>query len=183
MLQDGVRRIVAPSLLKPGDQAFQKRVAPTQRLRIADQAHVASPARHRHVHAAGVRQEADGAGRVGPGGGDDDGLFFPALETVHRGNLQALPACARFGGGPSDYQLVEEEDEDGCARLSLRVSPQIGEIREEAAVELLYRRIRSGGRDRRLYGDIWREGGSIRVVRAEPVATQSGKILPFHTLK
>jgi hypothetical protein len=94
---------------------------------------------------------------------------------------QELPA--RFGGGPSDYQLLEEEDEEGCARLSLRISPHVGEIKEDAVLELLYRRIQSGGRDRRLYGDIWKEGGSVRVAREEPLATRSGKILPFHTLR
>ncbi len=109
-----------------------------------------------------------------------EGMTFAGTNLI-RVLEEELPA--RFGGSPSDYQLLEEEDEDGCARLSLRIGPDVGEVGEEAVLDLLYRRIRAGGRDRRLYGDIWREAGSVRVAREAPMATRSGKILPFYTLR
>jgi len=89
----------------------------------------------------------------------------------------------RFGGGPSDYQLLEEEDAQGRGRLSLRVSPKVGPVDDRDIVEHLYDRIRSGGAAARLFGDMWREAQSIHVVREEPQATRGGKILPFHTLR
>ncbi len=109
-----------------------------------------------------------------------EGMTFAGTNLI-RVLEQELPV--QFGGGPSDYQLLEEEDEKGRARLSLRISPHVGEIREDAVLDLLYKRIRSGSRDRRLYGDVWKEGGTVRVAREEPLSTRSGKILPFHTLR
>ena len=44
---------------------------------------------------------------------------------------EALPA--RFGGSPSDYQLVEDEV-GGLARVELLVSPRVGEVNEPELV-------------------------------------------------
>ena len=41
---------------------------------------------------------------------------------------------ARFGGSALDYQLAEEEDEQGFTRIVIRVSPRL-EIRDEAAAD------------------------------------------------
>ena len=38
---------------------------------------------------------------------------------------EVLPG--RFGGGPTDYQLIEEETEDGRPRVRLLVHPRVGE--------------------------------------------------------
>jgi hypothetical protein len=48
---------------------------------------------------------------------------------------EVLPA--RFGGSPLDYQLLEEEDEQGFTRLSLLVSPRVALADENAALELI----------------------------------------------
>jgi len=51
--------------------------------------------------------------------------LLAVIETV-------LPS--RFGGGPPDYQLVEEEV-DGLPKVSVYVSPRLGDIDEAAVVE------------------------------------------------
>ena len=89
----------------------------------------------------------------------------------------------RFGGGPADYQLLEEEEAEGRGRLSMRISPSVGPVDEAAVLALLYDRVRSGGVAERLFGNVWEEAQALRVVRQEPLATRSGKILPFHTLR
>jgi hypothetical protein len=37
---------------------------------------------------------------------------------------------AQFGGGPCDYQLVEEEGAGGQTRLTLRIHPRLGALDE-----------------------------------------------------
>jgi hypothetical protein len=85
----------------------------------------------------------------------------------------------RFGGGPTDYQLLERE-EAALTRIELLVSPRIsgadpGDI-AEAALEFLA--ARGGGQ--RLMIDRWRQAGAFRVSVQEPQATRTGKVLPLH---
>ncbi|MCX7015372.1 MAG: hypothetical protein NTW86_22940 [Candidatus Sumerlaeota bacterium] len=99
------------------------------------------------------------------------------VQTIERG----LPE--RFGGGPADWQLLEEEDEQGRSRLTLRASPRLGGIDEEAAIRFLYERIRATGAAGRLFSDVWKEGRAVRMERKDPLATPAGKVFPFHTLR
>jgi hypothetical protein len=85
---------------------------------------------------------------------------------------ETLPA--RFGGTPLDYQLMEEEDAGGLTRLNLLIHPRVA-ISDEAAVaeavlEGLHPRLR-------VY---WKEAGTIRVKRTEPVWTGRGKLMPLN---
>ena len=87
---------------------------------------------------------------------------------------EVLPA--RFGGGPTDYQLVEDEGPDGAARVRLLVHPRVGALAEQEAVDLLLSAIArgSGGRVTALS---WRRGDLVRVERRAPLTTASGKVL------
>ncbi len=85
---------------------------------------------------------------------------------------EKLPA--RFGGTPLDYQLQEEEDENGFTRLNLLINPSVG-IPDEAAVveavlEGLHPRLRA----------YWREAGTIRIKRTAPIWTGRGKLMPLN---
>lgn len=87
---------------------------------------------------------------------------------------EVLPA--RFGGNPTDYQFVEEE-EGGLSRMSILVSPALGVVDEAAVVEavldvLAARRVRMAER--------WRAGQTLRVERRQPYRTGTAKILPLH---
>ena len=85
-----------------------------------------------------------------------------------------------FGGGPGDYQLVEEEDGNGQTRLSLLVHPNIGNLNEEKLLSRLYERFGEGSRDNRLTSKIWQDAGTFRIRRQIPHASARGKILPLH---
>jgi len=90
---------------------------------------------------------------------------------------EVLPA--RFGGGPLDYQLIEEEDDQGFTRLTLAVDPRVS-LRDEAEVLRACRDalIRSGGAAA-VSGKGWGQAGSFRLRRESP--RQSGrKLLPLH---
>jgi hypothetical protein len=87
----------------------------------------------------------------------------------------------RFGGAAGDYQILEGEDAGGRPRLTLRIRPAVGPVSDAEVLEFLYRTIRSGDGARRLSGDLWAEGRTLQVERADPLETPGGKVLAFHT--
>jgi hypothetical protein len=94
---------------------------------------------------------------------------------------EVLPG--QFGGGPTDYQLVEDEDEHGLPVLQLVVSPRLGPLPEHRITSAIidYLNNISGGGG--IYGERWRDARALRVVRKEPYTTSASKVLALHTLK
>lgn len=88
---------------------------------------------------------------------------------------EVLPA--RFGGSPLDYQLLEEEDEQGFTRVNLLVSPKVKIADEaeviEAVTDELWPRSRS----------IWTQAGTLRIKRMEPIWTGRGKLMPLNLVQ
>lgn len=91
---------------------------------------------------------------------------------------QALPR--RFGGASIHYQLLEE-DVGSDTRLTLVVSPQVGELDERAVIEAFLSEVRAAGR--KMVARLWGESGTLRVVRAEPILTPRGKLMPVRVLR
>jgi hypothetical protein len=87
---------------------------------------------------------------------------------------------ARFGGGPSDYQLLEEEDGGGAPGLKLLVHPRLGAMDERLVRDEFLAGISRGGGAQAVMGLAWNRGGVFRVERCEPLPTRSGKILHLH---
>lgn len=85
-----------------------------------------------------------------------------------------------FGGGPGDYQLVEEEDNEGLTRLIMIVHPRVGKIDDERLLSRLRERLRQGPKDLRFVARLWEDAGTLRVRRATPYSSGRGKILPLH---
>jgi len=92
---------------------------------------------------------------------------------------EILPA--RFGGAPTDYQLLEDEAEDGRPRLRLLVHPSVGLLESEAVAETFLMAIGAGSGVKRVSGLLWRDAGLLRVERRAPLTTATGKILHLHT--
>ena len=88
---------------------------------------------------------------------------------------ESLPA--RFGGGPTDYQLVEEEAADGQPRLRLLVHPDLGPLAPGEVQAAFLEAIGQGSGAERVFALAWRTGDVLRVERQAPLATRSGKIL------
>ncbi|HEX9443014.1 MAG TPA: hypothetical protein VGA73_02795, partial [Candidatus Binatia bacterium] len=87
---------------------------------------------------------------------------------------------AEFGGGPGDYQLVEEEDDGGRTRLTLRVDPKVADLDEAAILARLKECLASGSWGREFQVRVWHEAGTFRIRREAPHASARGKILPLH---
>jgi hypothetical protein len=87
---------------------------------------------------------------------------------------------SEFGGGPGDYQLVEEEDDTGQTRLTLLVDPGVGDLNEENLISRLQQGLAQGSRSNRFMSKVWQDAGAFRIRRAIPHASARGKILPLH---
>jgi hypothetical protein len=87
---------------------------------------------------------------------------------------------ARFGGGPADYQLVEEESVDGQPRLTLLVDPRLGPLDEREVADAFLTAIAEIGDAERVAQLQWRAAGWLGVRRERPNLTAAGKILHLH---
>jgi hypothetical protein len=90
---------------------------------------------------------------------------------------EVLPA--RFGGAPTDYQLVEYQD-GSHARLRLVVDPSVGPLDAGAVARALVDALgaQTGAAD--VAARLWQEGGYLEVERRAIQTTAGGKIAHVH---
>jgi hypothetical protein len=93
----------------------------------------------------------------------------------------ALPA--RFGGGPTDYQLVEEEGSDTRARLLLLVHPRVGPLDAASVVDAFLAELGAGSDAERVMSLAWRAAGLVTLRREAARATEAGKVLHLHVAR
>ena len=79
------------------------------------------------------------------------GDLFELLERV-------LPS--EFGGGPGDYQLVEEEDNNSQTRLTLLVHPGVPKLNEEKVLSRLEKGLEDNSNGNRFMPKVWRDAGT-----------------------
>ena len=86
---------------------------------------------------------------------------------------------AEFGGGPSDYQLVEEEDGAGQTRLTLVVHPRVENLNEKKLLARLMQALAQESRANEFQLAVWKDSGTLRIRRELPLASARGKISPL----
>lgn len=106
-----------------------------------------------------------------------EGMHFLGVDVLSLVE-EVLPA--RFGGRPTDYQLVERE-ECGLTKVVLVVSPAVGPLDPDEAIDTMLDFLRHRGVGQHLMAEVWANGETLRVVRAEPHVTAAGKIQPLQT--
>jgi hypothetical protein len=106
-----------------------------------------------------------------------EGMSFVGTDIL-RIIEEVLPA--KFGGASTDYQMVEEEDERGRTRLTILVSPEVGEIDEGELVQTVLSELSRGNDTQRMMTEIWSQAEMLRVKRRRPLVTAAGKLLPLH---
>ncbi len=122
-----------------------------------------------HLHSITSYEKFTGEGMT-----YDASALAAAIESV-------LPA--RFGGSSTDYQAYEEIEDDHLVRLTLLVSPRLGEIDEGELLGTLRAEMQRGLAGHRLADLVWEQAGFLRVRRAEPIPTARGKLLPFQVAR
>ena len=92
---------------------------------------------------------------------------------------QVLPR--RFGGAPSDFQLVEEDAQvvAGHQRIRLLVHPRVGPVDAQAATEAFLNLVRASGSP---VDDIWQDARWFSVERQAPHETGGGKVYHVHRM-
>ena len=90
---------------------------------------------------------------------------------------EVLPA--RFGGAPTDYQLLEEETGAGQPRLRLLVRPSV-ELRDPAEVVDVFLAAVGARGAARVMELQWRGAGWLQVEQRAPLTTANGKIMHLH---
>jgi hypothetical protein len=88
---------------------------------------------------------------------------------------EVLPA--RFGGGPTHYQVIEEQGSNGQPRLRLLVDPAVGPVDPDAVVETFLEALSRGSGIERITALTWRAGGFVTVERRSPESPRGDKIL------
>ena len=85
----------------------------------------------------------------------------------------------KYGGYSTDYQVIEEEDKNGFTRLSIIVSPRVGEINEEDFINTLIGELKARYKNS-IIPEIYTQAGIFLVKRIFPIHTEMGKTLPFY---
>jgi hypothetical protein len=93
---------------------------------------------------------------------------------------QVLPD--KYGGAPTDYQLIEEEDERGQTCLSLIISPAVGAVDNKDAINTVLDELRRNAYGGKLAAGFWSQVNTLRVKRIQPLSS-SGKITTMHLMK
>ena len=122
---------------------------------------------HTHIHTIRSFEKLTAAGMT-----FDDADVVRILEEV-------LPW--RFGGGPTDYQLVEEMAGDGRPQIRLLVHPAIGDLNLSEVAEFFLEALATGSGTRYVMALHWRDADVVRIERKAPIASTSGKILHLWT--
>lgn len=98
---------------------------------------------------------------------------------------EVLPA--RFGGSSLDYQLMEEEDDQGFTRLSVLVHPRVQIEDETEVIETILAALEpedpepgTGSFAAEMTRNVWRQAETLRVRRIPPKVTGHGKMMPLH---
>lgn len=124
-----------------------------------------------HTHVRGIRSYRKLTG---------EGVTLVGSEMVEILE-KVLPA--RFGGSPLDYQLLEEEDEIGFTRLNLLIHPRLDLPGEAAVIGAIMDALGKGSAGADSARAIWRQAGTLRVKRMEPIWTARGKFMPIHVVR
>ena len=105
-----------------------------------------------------------------------EGVTLVGNEMVHILE-QVLPS--RFGGSALDYQLSEEEDHNRLTRLSLVISPRVDINSEQEVIDFVHESLRASSPAAGAASAVWKQAGTIRIRRSEPVWTARGKMMPL----
>lgn len=109
-----------------------------------------------------------------------DGVTLVGSEMLHVLE-EVLPA--RFGGTAMDYQLIEEEGDNGLTRMSLIVSPEVTLSSEKDVLDVVFESLKRESVAGKIARSVWTQSGALRIKRMDPVCTERGKMMSLHRVK
>jgi phenylacetate-coenzyme A ligase PaaK-like adenylate-forming protein len=104
-------------------------------------------------------------------------LIGSDMETILE---QVFPS--KFGGSLLDYQLVEEEDEQGFTKLFLFVAPHIKINDEQQLIDTLLNAMKRSAPSIKMAQPEYKQAQTIAIRRQLPMLTSRGKYFSIYTL-
>ncbi|MFH2059861.1 MAG: hypothetical protein ABIJ59_13285 [Pseudomonadota bacterium] len=86
---------------------------------------------------------------------------------------------SEIGGNATDYQFVEESDEDGIPKLYMNISPSIGAIDEDRICKLVFEALSTEDYNHAYSMSYWSQSKTLQIKRTNPIPTKRGKIVPL----
>jgi len=86
----------------------------------------------------------------------------------------------RFGGGPSDWQLVEDESPSGAPRIRLLVDSGAGEFDADEARAAFLAGLAAASPAAQTMSLVWRDAGLPEIERRPPLRARTGKVLHLY---
>jgi hypothetical protein len=114
----------------------------------------------------------------------DQKLTAGGMTFLHSDLIKILDEVlpTRFGGGPGDYQVVEDETPEGRPRVRLLVRPGVGPPALRPVEEAFLAAVGAASDAERVMSLAWRNAGVLGAERLAPIVLASGKIRPVHVL-
>lgn len=88
----------------------------------------------------------------------------------------------KYGGSAADYQLLEQEDNEGRTRLNLIISPGVGTIAEDEVVATILEELRRLPQGGKLAAGVWEQEKTLSIKRMNPISN-SGKVMTLQLSK
>jgi hypothetical protein len=112
----------------------------------------------------------------------DQKLTAGGMTFLHVDVLRILEEVlpARCGGGPGDYQLVEDETADGRPRVRLLMRPGVGPADPATVARAFLDALGAGSAAEAVMRRAWDAAQLLTVERQAPLALPSGKLRPVH---
>jgi len=100
------------------------------------------------------------------------GMTFHDVDVVH---VLERVLADRLGGGPTDYQLLEDESETGEPRVRLLVHPRVGPLDPGRVAAAFLAAIGEGSGPARVMGRVWRDAAVVQWSTAHPCPPRPGR--------
>ena len=104
-----------------------------------------------------------------------EGILLPPSE-ICRLVEEVLPAA--FGGGPTDYQLIED-GRGGIPVIRIAIRPKVGPLDEATVVRTFLAAMSQADTGGALMAQQLEQAGTVSVVRQEPHRSPVGKMIPL----
>jgi hypothetical protein len=88
----------------------------------------------------------------------------------------------KFGGSSLDYQLVEEEGENGFTKLMLYVSPHIQIEDDQILIDTLLEAMKGSAPSIQIARPSFQQAQTVGIRRQKPILTARGKFFPIYSM-
>jgi hypothetical protein len=83
------------------------------------------------------------------------------------------------GGGPDDYQYIENQNEEGLIKLTISISPHVKIPDEKVFADTILQNLQSKSAAANIASYFWKQADTLQIVREIPQISRGFKMLPI----